>query len=128
MFSIRSLLKVGEWGMVTAGGGGGDAASQVKLSGRPESHSGCREGGDCVRVGRRRLLAAGCNPEAELPQQVWDEYTVLEWLRMEKTENAHVGNDTWLLNLPPINKFNTCTTNTDKVASVREEEQLICSR
>lgn len=79
MFSIRSLLKVGEWGMETAGGGGGDAASQVKLSGRPESHSGCREGGDCACVGRRRILAAGCNPEAELPQQVWDEYTVLEW-------------------------------------------------
>lgn len=74
MFSTRSLVKVGEWGMVTvtvSGGGGGggggvvggDAASQVKLSGRPESHSGWREGqregGGCVQVDWRRIWAAG---------------------------------------------------------------------
>lgn len=42
-----------------SGGGGGDAASQVKLSGRSESRSGDRKVADCTVVGRRKIRAAG---------------------------------------------------------------------
>lgn len=54
--------------MVVVVSGGGDAASQVKLSGRPESHSGDRKVADCTPVGRgRRIRAAGRRQEMDGP-------------------------------------------------------------
>lgn len=57
----------GAWGLVVVVSGGGDAASQVKLSGRPESHSGDRKVADCTAVGRRRIWAAGRRQKMDGP-------------------------------------------------------------
>lgn len=106
----------------TVGGGrvvGGDAASQVKLSGRSESHSGRREEIACRPTGgesgqRGAKLKPSCFSSCASNELRCDGRGCgkTECMRVEKSHNA--------VELPLINKFITPATNTDQVASVGE--------